>query len=89
MTDRSYYVDAFIAAPLTRHSGISGNVFANYYDSGVPGAQHVIAGGATGSYYHNFGHLGTTASLGVYSFSQKDTAKQISGQAQLGMRYQF
>jgi hypothetical protein len=33
--------------------------------------------------------VGTTASVGVYQFSQEGVDDQISGSAQLGMRYQF
>lgn len=88
-TDSSYYVDAFASLHLTRQSGVSGNVFSNYYESGLPGSFGVLSGGATGSYYHYFGRISTIASLGVYSFSQHDIDSQVSGQAQIGMRYQF
>ena len=87
--DQSFYVDGFMNAALTRRSGISANVFGNYYDSGVAGAKSVTSVGATGLYYLNFGRLGTSASLGVYSFSQDGLSDQVSGQAQVGMRYQF
>ncbi|MEO5868009.1 MAG: hypothetical protein ABIS14_12615 [Sphingomonas sp.] len=89
VTDRSVYADAFGSLALTRQSGISTDLFVNYYESGIAAASSVTSVGATGSYYHNFGHLGATASLGIYSFSQKDIDNQVSGQAQVGMRYQF
>jgi hypothetical protein len=89
MSDQSFYVDGFMNAALTHRSGISANVFGNYYESGVAGAGAVTSVGATGLYYLNFGRLGTSASVGVYSFSQQGASDQVSGQAQVGMRYQF
>jgi hypothetical protein len=89
VTDESYYAQVFLAASLDRNSGINANVFANYFKSGIGNAPGVFSTGATGLYYHNFGRLGTTASLGIYSFSQEGVENQLSGQAQVGMRYQF
>ena len=80
VTDKSVYVDAFANLPLTRHSGISANVFVELLrERHRRGASSVLGGGATGSYYHDFGHLSTTASLGIYSFSQKDADKPDLG----------
>ena len=45
--------------------------------------------GATASYYHNFGRLGTTASVGVYDFKQGDLRSQVSANAALAARYTF
>lgn len=89
LTDESYYAQLFMSARLDRNSGINANVFANYYKSGIGSSPGIIASGATGLYYHNFGRIGTTASLGIYSFSQEGVEEQVSGQAQVGMRYQF
>ncbi|MES2046394.1 MAG: hypothetical protein V4475_21180 [Pseudomonadota bacterium] len=89
ISDQSFYVDGFMNAALTHRSGISANVFGNYYESGIAGASAVTSVGATGLYYLNFGRLGTSASVGVYSFSQQGASDQVSGTAQLGMRYQF
>ncbi|MFA5965847.1 MAG: hypothetical protein WC804_17670 [Sphingomonas sp.] len=88
-SDQSFYVDGFMNVGLTRRSGVSANVFGNYYESGIVGTKAVTSVGATGLYYLNFGRLGTSASLGIYSFSQEGTSDQVSGQAQVGMRYQF
>ncbi|GAA0300790.1 hypothetical protein GCM10009087_08240 [Sphingomonas oligophenolica] len=89
VTDESYYGQAFVSAAIDRNSGVSGDLFANYYKSGIAGASAVFSTGATGLYYHNFGRIGTTASVGVYQFSQKGSDDQVSGSAELGMRYQF
>ena len=89
LTDESIYGTGFVSAKIDRNSGITGDIFANYYKSGISGAPAVLSAGATGLYYHNFGRIGTTASLGIYQFSQKGSDDQVSGSAELGMRYQF
>ena len=88
-TDNSYYGQAFVAVPIDRNSGVNGNVFANYYESGIASAPGVFSTGATGLYYHNFGRISTTASAGIYSFTQKGADDQLSAQGQVGVRYQF
>jgi hypothetical protein len=62
-------------------------LFANYFDSGL--APGIYSLGATGSVSRSFGRLGTTVSLGAYTFSQKGQEDQTSAQASLGARYQF
>ncbi|WCM29160.1 hypothetical protein NDN01_09855 [Sphingomonas sp. QA11] len=89
VTDESYYGQAFVSAAIDRNSGVTGTLFANYYQSGINNAPGVLGTGATGQYYHNFGRIGTTASVGIYQFSQEGMDDQVSGTAQLGMRYQF
>lgn len=75
--------------PLTRNSGINGTLIYNYYDSGIPDASGVTSAAATALYYHNFGRIGTSASAGLYSFSQSGLADQVSATGQVGVRYQF
>ncbi|QNA86885.1 hypothetical protein G4G27_08865 [Sphingomonas sp. So64.6b] len=89
VTDESYYAQAFVSASLDQNSGISGNVFANYFQSGIGSTPGIFSTGATGLYYRNFGRIGTTVSAGIYSFSQDGADDQYSAQAQLGVRYQF
>ncbi|TXC70838.1 hypothetical protein FSB78_07710 [Sphingomonas ginsenosidivorax] len=99
LEDQSYYGQLFYARVLTQQSGINANAFVNYYDSGIGGGgaglvqdggdDGVWSYGATGSYYRNFGRLGTTASVGLYSFKVGDFDSDWSAQALLGARYQF
>jgi hypothetical protein len=96
LQDESYYGQLFYARSLTQVSGLNANAFVNYYTSGVgtgigtsDGDDGVWSYGATGSYYHNFGRLGTTASVGLYSFKVGDFDSDWSAQALLGARYQF
>ena len=70
-------------------SQVDANLFANYYESGLPGADGVFNLGATGTYSHQFGRIGTVASLGVYTFDQERFDSQWSAQALLGARYTF
>ncbi len=96
LEDESYYGQLFYARALSQVSGVNANAFVNYYTSGVSsglgttdGDDGVWSYGATGSYYHNFGRLGTTASVGLYSFKVGDFDSDWSAQALLGARYQF
>lgn len=95
--DQSYYGQLFYSRSLTRVSGVNGTLFANYYEPGVAnvaadsvsGDDDVWSYGATGTYFHNFGRLGTTASFGLYSFKVGDFDSEWSAQALIGARYQF
>ncbi|MES3108590.1 hypothetical protein [Sphingomonas aurantiaca] len=92
LDDQSYYGQLFYARSLTPVSGINTDLFVNYYDSGVEditGDTSVWSYGGTGTYYRNFGRLGTTASLGLYSFKVGDLDSDWSAQALIGARYQF
>ncbi len=89
VTDQSYYAQAFWSRALTRVSQIDANLFGNYYQSGLPGADGVIGWGVNGSYSHQFGRLGTIASLGIYGFDQDGFDSQWSAQALFGARYTF
>ncbi|VXD05523.1 conserved exported hypothetical protein [Sphingomonas sp. T1] len=95
LEDESYYGQLYFARSLSSVSGINATAFVNYFDSQLGGG-FVTAGdggvwsyGATGTYYRNFGRLGTTASLGLYSFKVGDFDSDWSAQALLGARYQF
>ena len=86
--DQSAYAQFFWGRQLSRVSGVQTNVFGNWYNSGSSDID-VWSYGATASYYHNFGRLGTTATLGIYDFKQGDIRSQVSAQAQIAGRYTF
>ena len=86
--DQSAYVQAFWGRQLSRVSGVQANLFANWYDPAAM-TTDIWSYGATASYYHNFGRLGTTATLGIYDFKQADLRSQVSAQALLAGRYTF
>lgn len=87
VTDESYYAQLFYATRLGPRTSFSGNLFANYYDSGL--APGILSLGATGSVAQSFGRLGTTLSVGAYTFSQDGQQDQTQAQALIGARYQF
>ncbi len=86
--DESAYGQFFWSRPLSRVSGIQANAFVDWYHSGTSVIE-VWSYGATASYYHNFGRLGTTASIGIYDFQQGDLRSQVSATAQVAARYTF
>lgn len=86
-SDESYYAQLFYSTTIARRTSFTADVFANYFDSGI--APGIFSVGATGSLSRSFGRLGTSVSLGAYTFSQKGQEDQTSAQATLGARYQF
>ncbi|MBS0479685.1 MAG: hypothetical protein JSR79_10350 [Proteobacteria bacterium] len=87
VTDESYYAQLFYSTQLGPRTSFSGDVFANYYNSGL--APGILSVGATGSISQSFGRLGTTLSVGAYTFSQDGQQDQTQAQATVGARYQF
>ena len=86
-SDESYYAQLFYSTTIARRTSFTADVFANYFDSGI--APGIMSIGATGALSRSFGRLGTSVSLGAYTFSQKGQQDQTSAQATLGARYQF
>ena len=89
MRDQSWYGQAFASRELSPNSGIDINGFANVYDSGIPGSSTVYSAGASTGYYHRFGNLGATATVGIYGYDSKAIEAQVEAQARLGLRYGF
>lgn len=89
ITDESLYAQAFAARPVGPYGMLSGNVFLNYYNSGLPGADSVLGWGVNGAYSHRFGRLDARAALGIYGYSLEDDADSIAAQALLGLHYGF
>ena len=90
LEDESWYGDVFFHRELSPVSGVDAQAFVNYYDPALVGSADVLSVGATAAYYHDFGRLGTTASIGVYHFRVGDGLESSwRGQALLGARYNF
>lgn len=87
--DDTWYAQFFASQALDAVSGVSGNVYANYFQSGIPGAPGVFGAGANGSYYRSFGSLSATATLGISTFDIEGEGSSTSAQALLGLRYGF
>ena len=90
LEDESYYGQVFAGYALSPVSGFNVQAFLDYYDPAQRGAADVLSTGATASYYHDFGRLSTSASVGIYSFRVGDGIDtSLRGQAQVGARYSF
>lgn len=87
-SDDNWYAQLFATQALDSVSSLSGNVYANYYESNLPGSPGIFGAGATGSYYRSFGSLSAMATLGISTFDVEG-AGNTSAQAQLGVRYGF
>ncbi len=86
--DQSAYVQAFASRQLDGNSGVTGDVFYNWYRGGLGGFETQGAG-ATGAYYHNWGRLDATASAGVYVSDQSLSDADVVAQALIGLGYRF
>ena len=87
--DESYFAQYFYRRALDSRSSIEGDLYADYYDSGIPGAAGVYSTGATGSYSRTFGRIDAIASVGVFAYDSNDIGKDVSAQALVSARYHF
>lgn len=88
LEDESAYIQAFAAKALDGNSGVTADVFYNWYRAGLGGFE-TRGAGATGAYYHNWGRLDATASAGVYVSDQSLSDADVVAQALLGLGYRF
>ncbi|CAN5117331.1 hypothetical protein BH10PSE12_BH10PSE12_11090 [soil metagenome] len=89
-TDENYYLNLLMGRKIDQQSGVSGTLYANFYDAGLAGNVDVLNAGAYASYYRNFTRkLTGTASVGVDGVDPKGIDSIISALAQVGLRYQF
>lgn len=88
LEDESVYVQAFASRQLSNQSGLTGDVFFNWYQGGL-GDFETSGAGATGAYYHNWGRLDAIASAGVYVSDQSLSDADVVAQALLGLGYRF
>lgn len=90
LEDESYYAQLFFTRQLSPVSGFNVQAFADYYEPASAGSDDVLSVGTTAGYFHDFGRLSTTASVGIYSFRVGDGIDtSLRGQALLGARYSF
>lgn len=87
--DDTYFAQFFASRQLDAVTNVSGNLYANYYTSGIMGAPSVLGVGANGAYARSFGPLSATAAVGIYTFDVEDEGSNTSAQALLGLRYGF
>ena len=90
LSDDTFYAQFFAGQQVGASGQLSGNLFVNYYDSGLPGSEGLFGWGANTAYSHSFGRLGATAALGIYGVGQAAEAdNSVAVQALLGLRYGF
>nr|WP_208403046.1 hypothetical protein [Sphingomonas japonica] len=87
--DESYYAQAFGQTTLDPQSTLAGNVYVNYFDSGLGAAPDVWGAGATGSYFRSFGRINAGLSGGLYTFEQEGLNNQTYLQALAALGYRF
>ncbi|HEX8447318.1 MAG TPA: hypothetical protein VF649_11985 [Sphingomonas sp.] len=90
VTDRSVIAQANAALAIDDRSSVSNQIFVAWYESGLPGADGVLTGGVTSSYFRRItDRLSGNATVAIYATDQEDYDTDIAGQLLLGARYQF
>jgi len=89
LVDQSYYAQLMYARQLSRTATFNASLYANYANPGAVGAEDVITAGGVATLSQRFGRINAFGSLGAYLVDQKGEETDVSGQAQVGMRYQF
>lgn len=88
--DESWVVQGRLGRRLSRNSDIELDLYADWYESGLPGAGSVAAYGGTGSYYYQFGGgLSARAAAGLFAVNRDGFEDDLSGQLLVGARYEF
>lgn len=90
ITDRSFTLQAGASRALSRRSGVSGDVYAGWFDSGAAGADTSFSSGVTGSYYRTLmdGRLEANVAAGLYN-TQAGEFDSTLASILFGMRYRF
>ncbi|WP_076069215.1 hypothetical protein [Sphingomonas montana] len=90
VTDRGVTAQANASIALDDRSSLSNQIFVGWFESGLPGADGVLTGGASSSYYRRLtDRLSGNATVAVFATDQTDYDTDISGQLLVGARYVF
>jgi hypothetical protein len=89
-TDESFGLYAGGTRDLSRTSSVSVDAFANWFDSGIAGADSSFSTGVTGSYYQSFlfDRLQGQAAVGLFT-TDNGTFDSTVASALVGLRYGF
>lgn len=87
--DESYYAQAFAQHALDRRSGVTADVYANSFSSGIEGSLDSWGAGVQGAYYRSFGRAYGTLSGGLYTFDVERSESAWIAQALLAFGYRF
>ncbi|TKD50926.1 hypothetical protein [Sphingomonas baiyangensis] len=90
LADQSYYLQTFAAHNLSIDSVLTGDIYLNYFDSGLGLGGDIWGAGATAAYVRQLGRVNAIVTAGVYTFDQEGAPRpDVSGQALLGLGYRF
>ncbi len=90
VVDEAWYFQGSIGRQLTPDSGINFAFSGDLFKNGQAGAPDVTSVALNGAYFRTFGKgLRAQALVGIEASKQDGVATDVSGRAQLGMRYQF
>ncbi|MFV0624574.1 hypothetical protein ACBY01_11265 [Sphingomonas sp. ac-8] len=87
--DESYYAQAFAQRSLDSRSGITADLYANYFSGGGEGGFDSWGGGVQGAYYRSFGRAYGTLSGGLYTYDADAGESAWIAQALLAFGYRF
>ena len=87
--DESWYAQGFYQTALDERSGLTADIYGNYFTSGLAGASDAWGGGAQGSYYRSFGRAYGSLSGGLYTFDAEAQESDWIAQALLAFGYRF
>ena len=90
VVDETYWAAAYATTRLDRRSTLSGNLQANWFDSGFDGGGEAIGYSASLAYYRRLiAGLSGTAAVGLDGITHENLADIVSASALLGLRYSF
>ncbi|UZK70221.1 hypothetical protein OKW76_03975 [Sphingomonas sp. S1-29] len=90
LNDQSYYLQTFAARALGPNSGVTADIYVNYFDSGVGLGTDIWGAGATAAYFRQIGRLNAVVTGGIYTFDQEGGGQSdVSAQGLLGLGYRF
>ncbi|HEX8443211.1 MAG TPA: hypothetical protein VF631_06165 [Allosphingosinicella sp.] len=89
-TDESFGLYAGATRDLSRTSTVSLDAYANWFDSGLTGAESAFSTGITGGYYQSFlfDRLQAHAALGLFTTDNGEFDSTVAS-ALVGLRYGF
>jgi hypothetical protein len=90
LVDETYWLGANVTYRLDQRSGLSGNIYANWFNSGVDPLGDLSSYGATANYWRNLTEkLSANAAISVDTISRDMLDDLTVASALVGMRYNF
>ncbi len=90
LVDETWWIGASANYSIDQRSGLSGNVYANWFNSGASSLGDLSSYGATANYWRNLTEkLSANAAISVDAISREMLDDLTVASALVGMRYQF